>query len=417
MYGGDEVSAVVLDMGSSTTRVGYAGEDSPKFVLPSAVGVPLDDDDHKRPLVGTSHLAGRCDNLRLDTPMADGVVANWDAAEALIDHAYKSCVAAEPAEHPLLMAEPSFNPAANREKTAELLFEKFGVPAFFLCKNAALSAFAAGRGTALVLDVGGGTTTATAVHEGYVLSKSLQRSVFTADMLTEMLLRSLEARDPPQAVHPIYCVKRAGEGVTVQAPSAKTHASYHRYMQLQTLRDAKENVCRCAYYPPSEATPIDTSPWAYEMPDRTSVDFAWERLHLPELYLTPDVLKSGSDARAAKLASLVPEGTIALPDMIYECIRACDTDVRRELWGNVVFSGGGTLLPGLTERLQARLGEMVPQMSMKVKIHSAPTPAERRFATWIGGSVLASLGFFQQLWMSKAEYDEQGAAGIHRKCP
>lgn len=48
---------------------------------------------------------------------------------------------------------------------------------------------------------------------------------------------------------------------------------------------------------------------------------------------------------------------------------------------------------------------------------AATAPAERRFAVWIGGSILASLGSFQQLWMSKQEYEESGAHGIHRKCP
>ena len=39
MYGGDEVSAVVIDMGSTCTKAGYAGEDSPKYVIPSSIGV------------------------------------------------------------------------------------------------------------------------------------------------------------------------------------------------------------------------------------------------------------------------------------------------------------------------------------------------------------------------------------------
>ena len=113
----------------------------------------------------------------------------------------------------------------------------------------------------------------------------------------------------------------------------------------------------------------------------------------------------------------MPEGQLGLPEMVADCIRACDTDMRRELWGGIVVSGGSSLLPGLTDRLQARLGEIVPQTSMKVKMIAATAPAERRFAVWIGGSILASLGSFQQLWMSKAEYEEQGAQGILRKCP
>eukprot|EP00962_Isochrysis_galbana_P018964 scaffold5504_cov101-Isochrysis_galbana.AAC.1 len=36
----DEVSAVVMDIGSSTTKSGYAGEDCPKFVVPSVRAQP-----------------------------------------------------------------------------------------------------------------------------------------------------------------------------------------------------------------------------------------------------------------------------------------------------------------------------------------------------------------------------------------
>ena len=92
-------------------------------------------------------------------------------------------------------------------------------------------------------------------------------------------------------------------------------------------------------------------------------------------------------------------------------------EMRRELWGSVVVSGGGSLMPGLPERLHARLGQLVPAMSTKVVLRAASTPAERRFAVWIGGSILGSLGSFQQMWMSKQEYEEQGAAGIAKKCP
>ncbi len=68
----------------------------------------------------------------------------------------------------------------------------------------------------------------------------------------------------------------------------------------------------------------------------------------------------------------MPDGQLGLPEMVADCIRACDTDMRRELWGGIVVSGGGSLLPGLTDRLQARLGEIVPQTSMKVNVEGAP---------------------------------------------
>jgi len=51
--------------------------------------------------------------------------------------------------------------------------------------------------------------------------------------------------------------------------------------------------------------------------------------------------------------------------------------------------------------------------SMKIKIVAPP---ERKYSVWIGGSILASLSTFQQMWISKQEYDESGPHIVHRKC-
>jgi actin-like protein 6A len=193
------------------------------------------------------------------------------------------------------------------------------------------------------------------------------------------------------------------------------------------FRDVKESACRCQMLAPSEAVPLDTSKWEHELPDRSMLDVAWERCHIPELFFNPQLLRTtlppwlsgtdGNGAGATELAGMVPDDAMALPQLVAETIRGCDTDMRRELWGSIIISGGGSLTPGLVERLHGKLNELVPQMSMKVKVLAPSTPQERRFSVWIGGSILASLGSFQQLWMSKQEYDEQGASGIHRKCP
>jgi actin beta/gamma 1 len=41
-------------------------------------------------------------------------------------------------------------------------------------------------------------------------------------------------------------------------------------------------------------------------------------------------------------------------------------------------------------------------------------PPERKYSVWIGGSILASLSTFQNLWCSKQEYDESGPGIVHR---
>lgn len=70
------------------------------------------------------------------------------------------------------------------------------------------------------------------------------------------------------------------------------------------------------------------------------------------------------------------------------------------------------MFPGITDRLQQEVTNMAPS-SMRVKVVAPP---ERKYSVWIGGSILASLSTFQQMWVSKQEYDESGPSIVHRKC-
>ncbi|CAL9098148.1 unnamed protein product [Musa textilis] len=90
----------------------------------------------------------------------------------------------------------------------------------------------------------------------------------------------------------------------------------------------------------------------------------------------------------------------------------CDVDIRKDLYGNVVLSGGSTMFPGIADRMSKEITALAPS-SMKIKVVAPP---ERKCSVWIGGSILASLSTFQQMWVSKGEYEESGPAIVHRKC-
>ncbi len=90
----------------------------------------------------------------------------------------------------------------------------------------------------------------------------------------------------------------------------------------------------------------------------------------------------------------------------------CDVDVRKQLYENIVMSGGTTMFNNIPERLTKEMTEKVPS-TMKIKVMA---PAERKFLVWIGGSILASLSTFQNMWITKAEYQESGPEIVHRKC-
>lgn len=89
----------------------------------------------------------------------DGTYADWDAVEALWDHALKDRLRLDASEHPMMLAEPTAQPDRDREEVVERMFEGRSPPALFLARDAVLSSFATGRATAMVVDAGHDSTT------------------------------------------------------------------------------------------------------------------------------------------------------------------------------------------------------------------------------------------------------------------
>ena len=102
----------------------------------------------------------------------------------------------------------------------------------------------------------------------------------------------------------------------------------------------------------------------------------------------------------------------AFHEMVYQSIMKCDLDVRKDLYTNVVLSGGTTMLPGTPERTLKELTNLAPS-GTKLNVVG---PAERQFLAWIGGSILSSLGTFTAMWITKADFSESGPNIVHRKC-
>ncbi|XP_028060118.1 actin-related protein 4 isoform X3 [Camellia sinensis] len=418
MYGGDEVSAIVIDLGSHTCKAGYAGEDAPKAVFPSVVGSidQMDVDDPGNPeknsgsipdsknvvrtfdsekskgknklYVGSQALGFRRDHMEVLSPIKDGVVVDWDIVESIWDHAFR---------------------------TAELMFEKYKVPALFLAKNAVLTSFASGRATSLVVDSGGGSTTIAPVHDGYVLQKAVQSSPIGGEFLTDCLMKSLESKG--LTIKPRYSFKRKeirpGEFQTVDLDLPNTTESYKLFSQRVIVSDIKECVCRAPDTPYDESAYSNIPMTPYELPDGQTIEIGADRFKIPDVLFNPTLVQTipGMESSAETAASVR-----GLPQMVIESINKCDVDIRRELFSSILLSGGTASMQQLKERLEKDLLEESPQAA-RVKVLASGNATERRFSVWIGGSILASLGSFQQMWFSKSEYEEHGASYIQRKCP
>jgi actin-like protein 6A len=342
---------------------------------------------------------------------------DWEAVENIWDYALKNRLYADPYDHPIIMPEPVYNTKARREKMTQLMFERFSVPAYYLAKDPVLTAFSQGKQNALVVDIGSGKTCVVPVHEGYVLQNPSRKTKVAGDSLDALVYRQVlqtkGVRNVPCNYEYSKSMNRDGTLTSTrkQLPGPVTD-SYRAYMQQAVIRDLKESLCRVHEQPFSEHLYAQLPRKPFVLPDGNVVDVGVERIMVGEALFNAN-LGLGSEVTV----DLHPQQTFSgLHKMVCESIDACDVDIRRDLYSNIILGGGGSVMPGLQARLQLEVTTVIPH-GIKCKVHTPATNAETRFASWIGGSVLASLGTFHQMWISRAEYEEFGAGILLRKCP
>ncbi|KAL7282140.1 actin-like protein Arp4p [Trametes coccinea BRFM310] len=437
-YGGDEVAALVVDIGSSSLRAGYAGDDTPKAIVPTAFGfieehvssngdVAMGEEGAPPPegeqpqavkpkvklFIGQNGPSLWRSGMEVGNPMHDGLVQNYDSVPPLINHAFNEMMRVNPAEHPVLVTEAPWNTPANRERMAEIMFEEFQVPAFYIANTGVLNAFAAGKGSALVIDVGQSTASVTPVVDGFVLRKGLAHCALPqlVHAHAKHLLTTPAGNRPAIDLTPHQLIA-SKMPVDVNAPPkfqlredriAGTTATWRAWAEAREVDEWIQSVARVLPQGWNEQAAVMQGPRHYEFPNGFNGVFTGvEYCAVGEQYFT----------HSPQLVASNPNLPKTIPALIASSIQACDPDLRQVLMGNVVVTGGGSAFPGFVDRLTAELHRNFPV----VKVHAPGNPTERRYGGWLGGSILASLGTFHQLWISREEWQEHGKAIVGQRC-
>jgi actin-related protein len=306
--------------------------------------------------------------LMLKCSIKHGSVTNWADMEKIRHHTFYSFyneLRVQPEEHPVLVMEEPLSPNANCGRMTQIALETFNMPTMYRMYEtiqAVLSLNVSCRTTGRELDSGDGVTHTVPVYQGYALLHAIQHLDSTGRDLLDYLMKNLTER---------------GHSCTTTA-------------EREIMHDAKEKLTYVAFKLDSDAE-MKTAEGslklekAYELPADYVDTTGNERFRCPETLFQPPFIGT-------------PEG---IHDTMSQAIMKCDVDVRKDLDGNFVLSGGTTMFPGIANIANFTTKEITTLASSIISILVLAPPG-LKYSTRLGGSILSSLSMFQPMWICTA---------------
>lgn len=449
VYGGDEINALVLDAGSQSTRIGYAGDDFPKVITPSYYAT---DDSEKKKIFGESINVPRS-NYDIKPILSDSIITDWDAAMEQYRFYFDNELGIDYSEQPILITEPIWSEKQQRKQLVESVYENFNFPALYLARSPTCVSFQQGRPNCLVVDIGHDSTTVSPVIDGISLMKNSMRTHYSGQYLSDQFMDLLGTKFENLDLQLKYKIKSKVPTVyptppdyTLRPSMPTTTQSYDNYQREVLLHEMKETLLETPEKPVTDEdiNSLKDQKRLFELPLGQSLEFSTERYELADSLFEPgnysftspefkekypsengeiDIESSQFDYRPLKRArkndgdqaATTPspsnsEESRGLTQLVSKTLSSIDIDLRSSIAHNIIVTGGVSLIPQLTERLYNELTALNP--ALKIRLHAVGNSSERVNQAWIGGSVLASLGTFHQMWVSKEEYEEVGADRI-----
>ncbi|GMG49523.1 unnamed protein product [Ambrosiozyma monospora] len=282
----------------------------------------------------------------------------------------------KPEQHPLLITEQPLNPRSNRTKLAETLFETFGFPALHISIPAVLSLYSSGRTTGMIVDSGDGVTTSVPVFDGFSIPGSIKRLDLGGRDITDVLkLELMKCGYSFCSSSEFEIVRSMKERLGfVELDSGvfggKVSAGSSGYGGVGGISGGYGDAEREFVLPDGKTIGVS---------DR-SLSWSCELLFSPETF-------------GYELSSV--------DQLVYNSLLKTDIDLRTQLANNIILAGGSTMFKNFGSRLLDGIQSYDDEL--KLKIYASP---DRKVSCFVGGSILASLSTFKNIWISKEAYRE-----------
>lgn len=360
---------LIIDTGTVETKIGVGGEDKmPRIVIPACL--VKDNTGSGIEITGTSAYELRTKE-DLIFPNLTGKPQNWDDLTLLWRNIFSHELKMSSSKKPVLLAEKPISSKVSKAKTTKFFFESLQVPKLSITNEATLSTYSFGSTKGLVLDIGGGITTITSVHNGFSLPHLSETLEYAGVNISEFLQKKLKAKS----------------------------IDLNLKTQSEILTKIKQNYCYTALFFEEEMKGYEKGEknQDYTLPDGTKVNLGSEMIECPETFFNPELAGKGFDG---------------IHKTMNEVVLKADPALRSLLYGNIILAGGGAGFKGFGTRLEKELAHMVaPTQSV-----SFLNMESKKNAVWIGASVLSTLKSFERMMISEEEYEENGESIVYRKC-
>ena len=289
----------------------------------------------------------------------------------------------DPKKKHVIVTECSLSPSESREKTAEIMFERFNVAALSIVNRDVMSLFQSGRTTGVVIHIGAENSVVVPIQDGCVLAEAVTKLPFSGQDITSYLSTLL--------------AEKGHEFVT------------HREKEL--VDDIKKEHCYVAQHFESELLLEQANPCNFEsiweLPHGWAVTIGRERFKCAEILFTPELMEQvcGGDTNV---------DTIGVHVATIQAINKCDSNIRGQLFQNIVLSGGTCKLPGFASRLKSEIIALLSDMQATDDVKVALHHPVGHSSAWTGAAILSSLPEFKDFWITKEQYDDQGPAVMHK---